>query len=42
MRSRYYARKKERAHFVTSTIVDWLPVFAVPGFLHALFCVDGQ
>jgi REP element-mobilizing transposase RayT len=27
MRSRYSVREKERAHFVTSTIVDWLPVF---------------
>jgi putative transposase len=27
MRSRYYTREVERAHFVTSTIVDWLPVF---------------
>ncbi len=27
MRSRYYVREKERAHLVTSTIVDWLPVF---------------
>lgn len=30
MRSRYYAREKERAYFITSTIVNWLPVFAVP------------
>jgi len=30
MRSRYYARESaERAYFVTSTIVNWLPVFAV-------------
>ena len=27
MRSRYSVREKERAHFVTSTIVDWLPLF---------------
>ncbi|HEV7404910.1 MAG TPA: transposase [Chthoniobacteraceae bacterium] len=27
MRSRYRTRELERAHFVTSTIVDWLPVF---------------
>ena len=27
MRSRYTVREKERAHFVTSTIVDWLPIF---------------
>ena len=27
MRSRYSAREPERACFVTSTIVDWLPVF---------------
>ena len=26
MRSRYRVRESERAHFVTSTIVDWLPV----------------
>ncbi len=25
MRSRYYTRETERAYFVTSTIVDWLP-----------------
>jgi len=30
MRSRYYARESERAHFVTSTVVDWLPVFTSP------------
>jgi REP element-mobilizing transposase RayT len=30
MRSRYHVREKERAHFVTSTIVDWLPVFILP------------
>src|SRR5437879_4291551 len=27
MRSRYYVREKERAHFITSSIVGWLPVF---------------
>jgi hypothetical protein len=27
MRSRFRTRELERAHFVTSTIVDWLPVF---------------
>jgi len=27
MRSRYQVKEPERAHFVTSTIVDWLPVF---------------
>ena len=27
MRSRYTVRETERAHFITSTIVDWLPVF---------------
>ena len=27
MRSRYYTREVERAHFVTSTVVGWLPVF---------------
>jgi hypothetical protein len=26
MRSRYTVRKKEQADFVTSIIVDWLPV----------------
>jgi len=26
MRSRYRVREPQRAHFVTSTIVDWLPV----------------
>jgi REP element-mobilizing transposase RayT len=25
--SRYLVREKYQAHFVTSTIVDWLPVF---------------
>src|SRR5436309_2279849 len=30
MRSRYYTREKERAHFVTSTIANWLPVFSSP------------
>jgi putative transposase len=30
MRSRYTVRNPERAHFVTSTIVDWLPVFQTP------------
>jgi hypothetical protein len=34
MRSRYTAREPERAHFVTSTIVDWLPVF------HTAACCD--
>ena len=27
MRSRYTVREPERAHFITSTIVDWLPLF---------------
>jgi putative transposase len=27
LRSRYTVREKERAHFITSTIVAWLPVF---------------
>ena len=27
MRSRYYVREKDQAHFITSTIVEWLPVF---------------
>jgi REP element-mobilizing transposase RayT len=27
MRSRYTVREPQQAHFVTSTIVDWLPVF---------------
>jgi hypothetical protein len=27
MRSRYTVRESEQAHFITSTIVDWLPVF---------------
>jgi REP element-mobilizing transposase RayT len=30
MRSRYYARETERTHFVTSTILNWLPVFNYP------------
>ena len=30
MRSRYSVRARELPHFVTSTIVDWLPVFATP------------
>jgi len=30
MRSRYAVREPERAHFITSTIVDWLPVFTTP------------
>ena len=30
MRSRYSVCEKERAHFVTSTIVDWLPLFVLP------------
>jgi putative transposase len=34
MRSRYTVREKERAHFVTSTIVGWLPVF------HSGACCD--
>jgi len=28
MRSRYYVREKEYVHFITSPIVDWLPVFS--------------
>jgi len=27
MRSRYHAHESERAYFVTSTVVQWLPVF---------------
>ena len=27
MRSRYHAHQSERAYFVTSTVVQWLPVF---------------
>jgi len=27
MRSRYLVREPDRAHFITCTIVDWLPVF---------------
>jgi REP element-mobilizing transposase RayT len=27
VRSRYFVREEYQAHFVTSTIVDWLPVF---------------
>lgn len=27
MRSRYYVREKQAAHFITSTVVQWLPVF---------------
>ncbi len=27
MRSRYHAREPDRSYFVTSTIVEWLPVF---------------
>jgi putative transposase len=27
MRSRYLIHHPDRAHFVTSTIVEWLPVF---------------
>ncbi len=34
MRSRYQVRETERAHFVTSTIVAWLPVF------HSAACCD--
>jgi len=30
MRSHYTVRETERAHFVTSTIVDWLPLFTLP------------
>jgi hypothetical protein len=30
MRRRHHAREKERAHFVTPTIEDWLPVFILP------------
>ena len=30
MRSRYYVREQGQAHFVTSTIVEWLPVFTSP------------
>jgi len=28
MRSRYRINEPERAHFITSTIVEWLPVFS--------------
>jgi putative transposase len=31
MRSRYRVNDVERAHFVTSPIVDWLPVFTTAG-----------
>ncbi len=27
MRSRYRVHEPDRAHFVTATIVEWLPVF---------------
>ena len=30
MRSRYRVHEPERAHFVTSTIAGWLPVFTSP------------
>jgi hypothetical protein len=30
MRSRYQIKDPDRAHFITSTIVDWLPVFTSP------------
>jgi hypothetical protein len=30
MRSRYRVHEPDRAHFVTSTIVAWLPVFTSP------------
>ena len=30
MRSRYLIHHPDRAHFVTSTIVEWLPVFTSP------------
>jgi REP element-mobilizing transposase RayT len=30
MRSRYRILEPDRAHFITSTIVDWLPVFTTP------------
>jgi putative transposase len=31
VRSRYVVREEYQAHFVTSTIVDWLPVFTTSG-----------
>ncbi len=34
MRSRYTVREPECAHFITSTIVNWLPVF------HTAACFD--
>jgi len=30
VRSLYTVREQKRAHFVTSTIVDWLPLFVLP------------
>ncbi len=30
MRSRYQVHEPDRPHFITSTIVSWLPVFASP------------
>ena len=30
MRSRYRVHEPDRAHFVTSTVVGWLPVFTSP------------
>ena len=30
MRSRYRVLEEEKAHFITSTIVEWLPVFTTP------------
>jgi hypothetical protein len=31
VRSRYLVREEHQAHFVTSTIVDWLPAFTTSG-----------
>ena len=31
MRSRYQVREPHQAHFITSTIVQWLPVFTTAG-----------
>ncbi len=30
MRSRYLIHEPDRAHFITSTLVAWLPVFTTP------------
>ena len=36
MRSRYTIREKDQAHFVTATIVEWLPVFTTAGCCNIL------